>query len=117
MNPDTFFAWSLYAASLPFLAIVGILCHYALRRALIRRRRRTGKGSFGFYPSAYALGMAFQFVQVYTRPGVAYVLEEKQKEELEEDSEGDPETIQKQLGRQLRRIRRGDPIDRLVLRI
>ena len=58
-----------------------------------------------------------QFMQVYHRPSVAYVLEVKQEQQVEEDDEGGPESLIKQLGRQLQRIRRGDPIERLVLRI
>jgi hypothetical protein len=122
MNFDAIYAAFIYALctyglSLPYVAIVLILFHYALRRALFRRRKRLGRGRRGYYPSAFALGMAFQFMQVLTRPSVAYVLEEKQEEEAEEDDEGDPETLQKQLSRQLRRIRRGETVDRLVLRI
>ena len=48
---------------------------------------------------------------------MAYVLEVKQEQQVEEDDEGGPESLIKQLGRQLQRIRRGDPIERLVLRI
>ncbi len=120
MNLDSFYAWSIWAMSLPFLAIILILLHFLVRRALWRRRARLGKGRLGFYPSTVALGMAFQFMQVFTRPSVAYVLEEKQKEEAEEDDNGDPESPQARLRpfhRQLRRIRRGEPIDRLVLRM
>ena len=117
MNLDAVYRLCIYAMSLPFVAIVLILFHYFLRRLLFRRCKRLRKGRLGFYPSAFALGMAFQFMQVFTRPSIAYVLEEKQKDEAEEDDEGDPETLQKQLGRQLRRIRRGEPVDRLVLRM
>jgi hypothetical protein len=48
---------------------------------------------------------------------VDYVLEAKQDEDAEEDDKGDPESLTKQLDRQLKRIRRGEPIDRLVLRL
>ncbi|MGD0628048.1 MAG: hypothetical protein ABR987_01775 [Terracidiphilus sp.] len=117
MNIDAVYGWCMYASSLPLVAIVLILFHYCLRRVLFRRRKHLGKGRRGFYPSAYALGLAFQFMQVFTRPSIAYVLEEKQKQEAEEDDEGDPESLQKQLSRQLRRIRRGEAVDRLVFRM
>jgi hypothetical protein len=48
---------------------------------------------------------------------VAYVVKAKQDEDADEDDEGDPESLTKQLNRQLRRIRRGKPVDRLVLRL
>jgi hypothetical protein len=58
-----------------------------------------------------------QFIQVVYRPTVAYVVKAKQDEDADEDDEGDPENLTKQLNRQLRRIRRGEPVDRLVLRL
>jgi hypothetical protein len=62
--------------------------------------------------------MAFlQFVQFFYQQNVAYLLEAKQDEDADEDDSGDPETHAKQLHRQLRRIRRGEPVDRLVLRL
>jgi hypothetical protein len=64
--------------------------------------------------------MAFQFMQIFTRPSVAHVLVEKQKEEADEDGDGDPESPASKLRffhRQLRRIRCGEPVDRLVLRV
>jgi hypothetical protein len=120
MNIDSIYAWCIYALYVPLVLIGMILVHYALRRVLWRTRKRFGIGRLGFYPSAFALGMAFQFMQVFTRPSVAHVLEEKQKEEADEDEDGDPETPAARLKyfhRQLRRIRRGDPIDRLVWRM
>jgi hypothetical protein len=117
MNIDTISAWCIFAGFIPFLAIIVILLHYSLRRVLWRRGKRLGKSNLGFYPTSFALGMALQFMQVYWRPSVSYVLEEKQDEDAEEDDEGDPEGLNKQLSRQLKRIRRGEPVDRLVLRL
>jgi hypothetical protein len=117
MNIDPIFAWCIFAGFIPFLAIVVILLQYFLRRFLWRRGKRLGKSNLGFYPTSFALGMALQFMQVYWRPSVAYVLEEKLDEEADEDDEGDPEGLNKQLDRQLKRIRRGEPVDQLVLRL
>jgi hypothetical protein len=117
MNIDAISARCIFAGSIPFLAIVVILLHYSLRRFLWRRGKRLGKSSLGYYPSMFALGMALQFMQVYWRPSVSYVLEEKQDEDADEDDNGDPENLKKQLDRQLKRIRRGEPVDRLVLRL
>jgi len=115
MTVISLLAWSIYFLYAPFVAILLILTHYALRRILWRSGRRAG-----FCPSACALGMAFQYMQVWTRPNVEYVLAEKQKEDAEEDGEGDPDSPEARLRhfhRQLRGIRRGDPVERLVLRI
>ena len=117
MHFDILSNLSFLALSAPLWAIVVILIHYQLRRAVWRRNRRRGKKSLGFCPSSAAMGMALLFMQVFHRPSIAYVLEEKQDEDAEEDDEGDPESLNKQLDRQLKRIRRGEPVDRLVLRL
>jgi hypothetical protein len=117
MNIDSISAWGIFAGYIPFLAIIVILLHYSLRRFLWRRGRRLGKRNLGFYPTSFALGIMLQFMQVYWRPSVAYVLEEKQDEDADEDDNGDPENLKKQFDRQLKRIRRGEPVDRLVLRL
>src|SRR5580698_5861823 len=117
MTLNTFIAWCIYALYAPFLVILLILVHYVVQRFLWRRRKRRGLSGLGFYPSAFALGMAMQFFQTFHRPGMTYVLEAKRDEDADEDDEGDPESFVKQLTRQLRRIRRGEPIEYLVLRI
>jgi hypothetical protein len=117
MNVDLFYAWPMLALSFPFLSVALILAHYFLRRFLWRRSKRHGSTRLGFCPSSFALGMAFQFIQVFHRPSMVYVLEAKRDEEADEDDNGDPETLTRQLSRQLRRIRRGDHVDRLVLRL
>lgn len=61
--------------------------------------------------------MALQFIQVFYRPTVAHVLETKQDEEADEDDSGGPESLTKQLHRQLRRIRSGEFVERLILRL
>jgi len=103
--------------SAPFLAIGAIFCYYLLRRAIWRRNSRLGKKNLGFCPSSCALGMALLFVQVFYRPAVDNVIEVKQDEGTDEDDEGDPENQKKQLDSQLKRIRRGETLDRLVLRL
>src|ERR1700679_1650415 len=115
----------MFLASMPALALVTIafiLLHYNLRRARWKRRKRQGKRSIGFCPSSAALGMALQFLQVFHRPSMAHVLEARQdaREEADEDDNGDPETPaarRRHFLRQLRRIRRGEPVERLVLRM
>jgi hypothetical protein len=117
MTLNTFIAWCIYGLYAPFLIILLILVHCVVQRFLWRRRKRRGLSGLGFYPSAFALGMAMQFLQTFHRPSMAYVLEAKRDEDADEDDEGDPESLLKQLTRQLRRIRRGEPIERQVLRI
>jgi hypothetical protein len=117
MSIETISAWCIFAGFIPFLAILVILLHYFLRRFLWRRGKRLGKSSLGFYPTSFALGMALQFMQAYWKPSVEYVLQEKQREEADEDDNGDPENLKKQLDQQLKKIRRGEPVEQLVLRL
>lgn len=105
------------AASAPFLAIAALLVYYFLLRARWRLNRQLGRKNCGFCPSSSALGMAFLFLQVFCRPSIANVVEVKQEEDADEDDEGDPGSVTKQLNRQLKRIRRGEPVERLVLRL
>ncbi len=105
------------AGAVPYLAIVVIFVHFMLRRARWEIACSRGKKTRGFCPSTAALGMMLLFMQVFVRPTLQYVLEQKQDEGVEEDDEGDPEGKMKHLDWQLRRIRRGEPVDDLVLRL
>jgi hypothetical protein len=61
--------------------------------------------------------MAFLFLQMFWQPSLSHAIEVREKVDVEEDDKGEPETVTKQLHRQLRRIRRGEAVDRLVLRL
>ena len=108
---------SSLAVGAPFLAIAVLLVHYLLLRARWRLNMRLGRKNLGLCPSSTALGMAFLFLQVFYRPSVASVVEVKQDEDADEDDEGDPENLKKQLDRQLKRIRNGEQVEQLVLRL
>ncbi|MGA2907679.1 MAG: hypothetical protein ABSE36_08270 [Terracidiphilus sp.] len=116
MSANLFYLCSI-AASLPYLSIAVVFAHFLLRRAKWKIDNRRGKKSLGFCPSAAAMGMMLLFMQVFVRPTLQYVLEEKQDEDVVEDDQGDPEGITKQLNRQLKRIRRGEEVGDLVLRL
>jgi hypothetical protein len=105
------------ALSSPFLAIVVLLFFYQLKRTTWKWNYRRGKRNLGFCPSSAALGTIFLFAQVFTRPSIAHVLEVRQVEDANEDDDGDPDAPVKHLNRQLRKIRRGQPIDTLILRL
>jgi hypothetical protein len=57
------------------------------------------------------------FVQFFYRPTVSNVIEVRQDADVEEDDQGDSETVTKQLSRQLKLLRRGEAIGDLVLRL
>jgi hypothetical protein len=118
---NAFLAVCVLAGFIAFMAMVVVIVHFCLVRLCLRRRRQTGRRRSRLSPYALALGMAFlQLVRVFYQPSLAYVLEAKQDEDADENDSGDPESPVarlKHFHRQLRRIRRGDPVDRLVLRI
>jgi hypothetical protein len=107
---------SLVLAS-PFLVIVAILVHYHLRRAIFRRNQRLGRKNRGFCPSSFALGTALQLIPMFYRPSMDFAIKARAVEVIEEDDEGGPEKPAKHLHRQLRQIRRGDPVDTLVVEL
>jgi hypothetical protein len=82
MTANAFYEIFTLSFDLPFIAIGLVLCHYCLLRLRWRLFRR------GFCPSALALGMALQFMQVFHRPSMAHVLEVKQEEDADEDDQG-----------------------------
>ena len=117
MRVDAFSVLISWAMGAPFLAIGVILLHYCFLRLRWRLNRRLGRINSGFCPSASALGLAFLFTQVFYRPSVSNVVEIMQTEDAVEDDDGDPENLRKQLDRQLKKIRRGEPVEELVLKL
>jgi len=121
MRLDALYAWLMLAGFVSFPAGVVIFGYFCFMRVLLRRRQRTGRRRSRLSGYGLALGLAFlQFVREFYQPDLAYLVEAKQDEDADEDDSGDPETPEGRLRpfhRQLRRIRRGEPVDRLELRI
>ena len=69
--------------------------------------------------SSEAAGAAFLFLSMAYRPNHAFIAKAQmqQQEDADDDDRGGPDTPQKHLRRQLRRIRRGEAVDRLVWRL
>ena len=65
-----------------------------------------------------ALGLAFlPFASIYHPSQIEVAKAQiRQQEDVDEDDNGDPETSEKHLLRQLRRIRRGEKVETLFLR-
>lgn len=82
----------------------------------LRGRRRTGK-RLRFRRSGVAVGNALQTLHVFVDPGVRYVIAEQLRERTDEDGDEDLADPAKHLERQLRRIRRGEEVDRLTILI
>jgi hypothetical protein len=90
-------------------------CVFFARRYLWRKRGRAGTLRRGFYPQAAMLGNALHHLQALAEPQVKYVVQEKLDDHEEEDDEAGPKDPTRHLKRQLRRIRDGEEIDRLVV--
>jgi len=107
MNPEQILAMGLYG-------LVGLFaCMFLYLRWRWRKRKRSGKAG-RFYPQAAALGNALHQLQTIAEPRARYVIEEKLKEDPDEDGEGGPDDPAKHLHRQAGRIRRGDRLEKLT---
>jgi hypothetical protein len=62
---------------------------------------------------------AFQFLSLAYRPNHAFVAKAQiqQQEDADDDDDGGPDTPIRHLHRQLRRIRRGEPVETLIWRL
>lgn len=111
------FATSVMRGFYAFNALVVLACCFVFcaRRFFWRRRERLGKRRKGFFPTYTAAGNALQTLQVIAQPRAEYVIEEKFDEEADDDDDGDPCDPTKHLNRQLKRIRRGEIVERLTV--
>ena len=102
----------LYAIFLmAFFALVVII--FFLQRLRCKIRKLLGKAHLGFYPTAASMGNALQALQVFVEPNIQQIVEEKLDEATDEDDEAGPDDPTAHLNRQLRKIRRGEPVDDL----
>jgi len=65
------------------------------------------------------VGAAMMFLSMAYRPNLSFIAKAQivEREDQDEDDEGGPDTAKRHLARQLRRIRRGEPVERLVWRL
>jgi hypothetical protein len=110
-------ALAALAMSSPFLAILLILAYYYLFCVPWRRKRKTGRRRPGF--STAGLGTVVLGLTLIYRPRILHAVEAQQRqvEDADEDDNGDPDSPRKHLMRQLRRIRRGEDVDVLSVRL
>lgn len=99
------------AICLLVLLVSAILGFRARRKGSSHSRRRL------FRFTGVAVGNALQSLHVYVDPRVRYVIAQRLEEQAEDDGEDDSADPGKHLERQLRRIRRGEHLDRLTIRI
>ena len=113
-----------FAVSFPvflMLMVVIVLVYHRIKLSILshrhpRRRRRR----IGIVASNALIGFAFLPLSILYRPTVAEVAKTqvRQQEDVDESgTNGDPESPLKHLLRQLRRIRRGETVEILSLRL
>ena|ERR1700758_195729 len=110
-----------FAVSLPVatLTLVGIAVFLSRVKMLIWKPKSRRRRRFGIISANAALGISFlPFAAIY-RPRMMEVAKAqiRQQEDVDEDDNGGPDTPTRQLLRQLRRIRRGEKVDRLTLKL
>ena len=92
-----------------FVCIVSVIFLY--QRLRWKRMRR------GFRPSTAMLGNALHQLQAMVEPQMQHVIEEKLNEDLEDEESGGPDDPVRHLHRQVARIRRGEKVEMLTVRI
>ena len=110
-------AWLLLAGFILLVFFAVTLSHYVL--FCTGRRNRHHKSKRRRIPGYFiAAGLAFmQLISELYSPAAAFVLQEIRDEDADEGEDGDPESLEKQLSNQLKRIRRGEQVGDLVLRL
>jgi len=97
-----------------FLALFSLfIAVFLLQRLRWRRKKAANPNHRGFYPSAAALSLALISLQTLAQPDLNHSIEQRQTEAEDQDENGDPDDPAAQLGRQLKRIRNGQPVDTL----
>lgn len=115
MYLEIFGAVALLVTCALFLSIgVGLLFDSTRRASRLPNKRRGGRRLRFVGAGLSAALLAFTF---FYRPSLEYAVETAQVEYVEEDDDGDPETTAKALNRQLKRIRRGERVESLVVRV
>ena len=118
MNIHSFVAWLMLAGLLVFVPLAVALIFFSVWRIGLWQRKRRGSLQSKIYSMCLAAGIGFlQFVQTFYQPNLNYVLSAIEDEDVDEDDQGDPDSPHKHLHRQLRRIRRGQHVDRLEVRL
>lgn len=112
-------ALAALALGSPFLVILAILAYHYIFRVPWWRKRKTRRSRSRFSSSTTGVGTALVGLTLFYRPRLQFAVEAQQRqvEDVDEDDNGDPDSPKKHLLRQLRRIRRGEPVETLSVRL
>ena len=111
---------SAFAVALPIVAslLVAVIALFSLLKQLISRGHHPRRGPFKVFAASAAIGLAFLPLAAIYRPSLVEVAKAqiRQHEDADEDESGGPESPLRHLWRQLRRIRRGERLETLIVR-
>jgi hypothetical protein len=115
-------AGEAFAVSFPVFATLLVtiaLIYLRIRTSIANRRHPRRRRRFGIVAANALLALAFLPLSVIYRPSLAEIAKAqiRQQEDVDEHESGDPEAPLKHLIRQLRRIRRGETVETLSLRL
>jgi len=100
------------------LVAIALIVH-KLKDSIANRRHPHRRRRISIAASNALLGLAFLPLSIIYRPSLLEVAKAqiRQREDVDEDANGDPESPLRHLLRQLRRIRRGEEVEILSLRL
>lgn len=113
--------WEVFAVSFPVFAMVlvaiALFC-YKTRELFKKPKQHRRRRRMNIVKANAIVGMTFlPFASMYRPSMIEAAKVQLQQEDKDEDESGDPESPLKHLLRQLRRIRRGEDIGTLSLRL
>lgn len=116
MSPSLLCA-GYFAFAFPYLAIAAILLHNKLRRLRWRYGKNLRRPNPALCTTSAALGAMLMFAQIFYRPSMYYTVEAREQIDVDEDDSGDPEHPDTLLHGQLKRIRGGETVGDLIMRM
>jgi hypothetical protein len=120
-NPVYFSGWHLLAGTAPSLSSILLLMLLPWRRpkeqSQEQNRETPIRKRSGFSGYAFSIGMALQNIEKLIHHNVQPMIVQRIDEDQDEDDQTDSNDPLVHFHRQLRKIRRGEQVDQLVLRI
>ena len=118
MDIHLLLVWLMLGGFLLLVPLFVALIFFTLSRIGLWNRKRRGSLQSKIYSMCLVAGIGFlQFVQTFYQPNLKNVIAAIEDEDADEDDNGDPDSPDKHLHRQLRRIRRGPHVERLQVRL
>ncbi len=111
-------SWLMLAGFLVLLPLLVALIFFTLSRLVRWQSKRKGSLQSKIYSMCLTVGIGFlQFVQTFYQPNLTHVLSAIEDDDADEDLNSDPDSPQKHLNRQLKKIRRGEHLERLEVKL